>query len=67
MTADEVIKPQARFGLCWLSHRWPPWSDDHSVERRNTAAKTTLVLGFQQHRRCVACNRLELRIAWPNE
>lgn len=46
---------------CWLWHRWSPWRDGAT----NDAAQNGIKVGVVtlQSRRCVKCNRLEMRYA----
>lgn len=48
---------------CWLFHKWGRWADGESgVLKPKSGALATGRFVFQS-RRCVVCNRVQLRLA----
>lgn len=55
---EGVVRP------CWLMHQWCRWVDTHKVTKESTIHGGTIASGVQQERRCLRCNKLQLRIVW---
>ncbi len=55
---------KAKQSLCFMLHLWSKWEDQGEWEKSSTIHKGLIGKGVEQRRRCLNCNKLQIRIEW---